>query len=140
MFELLNNCVKIRFCKLIYLYIFLYYFCTCSMDYFVVCSGTANGISTQFGKPWAETLEYWRSLYTSCTLVDGNLELVGIPASALESDLNFLMNITEVCNQSVCTRIFCFQNQFNPELIGCMIFIWTKIRKSVIKNFRNINR
>lgn len=68
-----------------------------------VCSGSANGMGRSLNSVGKE-IQILRDLYQNCTLVTGNLEILGVTPQHLEeaniTSLDFLANIEEVSYQS----------------------------------------
>ena len=63
---------------------------------FKQCTGTQLGpIPELHGFSSSDRLELYKQMYTNCTFVEYNLEIVGLDASA---DLSFLADIEQVCS------------------------------------------
>lgn len=59
------------------------------MGLFSVCLGTDSGINHgHSGQPW-ERFEMYRKMYTNCTYIDGNLEIVFLDGDEYY-DMSFL--------------------------------------------------
>lgn len=72
------------------------------MTYVSVCRGTSFGLNTQAKN--SEQYQYYKQLYTNCTVVYGNLELVFMESASY--DFSFLRNIREVVGYVLIVSVF----------------------------------